>query len=104
MRYFLTLHSPMSGSKDYHKILTVLRTINSKWQSLGIALELGYSTLEEIEANNPNNVESCMAKVIARWLDARSSPLTWETLCDALRSDLVDCPVLAQDIEEKYCV
>ena len=73
-------------------------------QGLGIALELRYRVLEEIEANYPNNVRKCMAEVINKWLETSTGQLSWRTLCNALRNELVSCPVLAAQIEQKYCV
>ncbi len=86
------------------RVLTELKTINNEWKSLGIALELDFSELKEIEANYPTSVKDCMAEVIARWLrTGGSSQVSWKTLCDALRSDLLSHSFLAQEIEEKYC-
>ena len=88
---------------DLHCILNELVTVNSKWEQLGIELNIAYHTLQDIEANYRHSIEKCMAEVIARWLAMDVGEFSWTTLCTALRSKLVDCPVLAAKIEVKYC-
>lgn len=66
-------------------------------------MEIESHKLEEIEANFPKDVKKCMAKVISKWLEKDTGHLSWRTLCDALRSELVDQSVLAERIEKKYC-
>ena len=72
-----------------------------EWWSLGIALGLECYELEEIKANYPTSVKSCMAQVISKWLSMISGQFSWRTL--SLKSDLVNQPVLAHAIERKYC-
>ncbi len=81
-------------------MLAELREVTRQWADLGIALGLPSSKIDEIEANNPNDVKKCLRKVIDAWLKSKTN-LTWQILCEALRSDLVDCNSIAQQIEEK---
>ena len=68
-------------------------------------MELGieYHVLQEIEKKYHDNTKECMTEAVSVWLKTESSTLSWETLCKALRSELVSHPVLAEAIEKKYC-
>lgn len=82
-------------------ILTELREVVAEWKFLGFALDVPNSKIKEIEVNHPNDVKKCLEKVIEAWLQMQKKA-SWETLCDALRTDLVNCHAIAKQIEEKY--
>ena len=87
----------------YFNVLTELVDINREWIELGIALDLKYHILDEIEANHvKDGVKRCLQEVIHSWFEGNGSELSWEVLCAALRSDLISRPVIAEDIESKF--
>ena len=40
----------------------------AKWEEFGLECGLHYSTLKEIEASNPKNVNKCFTECVAFWL------------------------------------
>ena len=81
-------------------MLTELEGVTTKWEELGLALNLSMSKIREIEANNPKSVRKCLKEVIVFWVQSNTEA-TWTMLCDALRSSLVNCSSVAQEIEKK---
>ena len=77
--------------------------MNKKWFNLGIELEIKYHELEQMKIYHHNDIEQCMAGMINKWLKTNTDQVSWGTLCAALRSELVGEPVLATEIEKKYC-
>ena len=85
---------------DFGNILLELMSVNKEWSSLAIVVGLEHHEVEKIETDYPNNVNKRKEEVIARWL--RTGCRSWQTLCDALKSDLVKHSALAEKIETKY--
>ena len=69
-----------------------------------MALGLKQHQIDEIKTDYPDCVRKRRKEVIAKWLKTESSKLSWRTLCNALRSDLVEHNALAGKIETKYNV
>ena len=78
--------------------------ITEKLPYFAMALGLKQHQIEEIEADYRDSVGKRRKAVIAKWLKTESSELSWRTLCNALRSDLVEHNALAGKIETKYNV
>ena len=86
---------------DVFNVLTELREVVEEWRFLGLALHIPHYKIREIEANNKGDVKKCLEIVIQTWLEMDNVHLSWKTLCEALRSKLVDCDSIAQQIEDK---
>ena len=77
--------------KDIVDALKKVRFPNHRWFPLGLQLGLLSPTLEDIKANNNENVESCLQKCLTLWLKkadkvTESGGSTWDSLADALRN------------------
>ena len=83
-------------------VLTALVNITKEWRNLGLALGIKFHTIEEIEANNSQDVKKCLAKVVDSWLGGSGDQPSWSGLCNALRSELVKRTTVANEIQEKY--
>lgn len=81
-------------------MLNELEEIVDEWRDLGLALDLPYRKIRELEANHPNDVKKCLEGMIKVWLESEADP-SWQALCTALRTELVDCNTIAQRIEER---
>lgn len=89
----------------YLNVLSALVDINKEWMELGLALELKYCILQEIEANHSRDgVKRCLQKVVHSWFEGNGNRLSWSVLCDALKSRLVSRPAIADEIESKYVI
>ena len=79
----------------------ILRAINqvSDWFSLGIFLNVGYSTLETIKRDYPSDHNHCRQKMLISWISSGNA--TWSILVKTLRDDMNE-PGLAERIEEEH--
>ena len=63
---------------------------NSQWDDLGFELGIIYTKLEEIKANNPQDLSGCVQECLALWLQcnyntSKHGEPTMESLAAALR-------------------
>jgi len=77
-------------------------TAITDWHSLGIALKLSPSTLEEIGANYKDPAR-CMTEVLVTWLRQHQTPHSWKILVSALMSPSVNRTDVAQKIAAVQC-
>ncbi len=68
------------------------------WFNLGLALELGYDTLDSIKDEYHRN-KDCLREMIAARL--KTGPLTYSELCQSLRAQTVRRNDVADAIEEE---
>ena len=69
---------------------------------LGLVLKIPNSEIEVIRKNNPLNVKGCLNMMVAKWIELKPSPVSWNTLCEALKDPLVGRRDVAETIEQKY--
>ena len=48
-----------------------------RWKKLGLALGLGYPTLQKIERAQHDNVDDCMMEMLAAWLQQQDN-VSWK--------------------------
>ncbi len=91
-------HYPTSLTpRDVYRELLPLA---SKWNRIGILLNIKPEQLDTIKSNHPNEVEDCLLETIKEWLNGIDPPPTWEELVEAVK--LVS-KNRAEDIRIKYC-
>ena len=59
--------------------------IATQWGDLGLELVESYQILREIEANYPNDVNTCCRVMFQKWLE-RSPDASWSQLITALKN------------------
>ena len=57
--------------------------IATKWYELGLALLVNNGVMQEIEANNRNDVSTCCRVMFQKWLDMKLGA-SWDELVTAL--------------------
>ena len=77
----------------------VLPRVCGKIQLLAIQLGLEKHEFDTIEKNNPSNVELQTLNVLYKWRERGGMNYTWEFLIQALRSEAVQLPRLARELE-----
>ena len=70
----------------------------SKWEHIGRYLGIDETTLECISTNKRGNPDECYPELLSTWL--RGSRATWSLLLEAFRSSSVNCPNVADKIDE----
>ena len=93
MLYICVLSSFASNPPDQCSLNTIVGSVSTqaaKWFNLGLALELHYGKLTEIESNHPKDALRCLTEMVNAWLQSSSNP-SWKRLVSALTSlDRVD--------------
>ena len=85
----------------------VAAVIPSKWRLVGVQLKLPNGTLDEIQAQNAGRPDQCILsfeQVFAKWRSLGTSPYTWMTMINALRSPAVGEVTLANKLNTKMHV
>ena len=84
----------------------VAAVIAAKWRLVGVQLKLPYGTLDEIQeqyARRPDECKYSFEQVFTEWKSlGTTSPYTWETMIEALRSPAVGEKTLADSLHAKY--
>ncbi len=77
-----------------------MRDAAAKWHSLGLALDVKSSVLDNIDADY-HGVRDKLDAVLDYWSKDNAGEYSWKFLCKALRSKLVERPDLAKAIEKE---
>ena len=89
---------------DKNTLLRELSPVAAKWDDLGLALDLSVGTLEIIRKDTQYGYNTRLSATVSAWLRGEGGERSWMFLCAALRSPLVERPVLADQLERKYSV
>lgn len=84
----------------YRNVMLELAEIASKWHSFGVAIGLMPTELATIETKCQKDPMRCLGEVINVWFDEERETLSWETICNALRSNLVQNNSLANKLSK----
>ena len=96
-------HSPGLCVDDLGDVLEETLCSSTKWYNIGLRLKVSVAKLDGIESQFSDQGK-CMREVLKGWLKgtAGAKP-TWMTLVEALRSQTVREPQLADQLEMKHC-
>ena len=86
---------------DKNTVLPELASVASKWEDLGLALDLKQDQLDIINSDRGG----CSAKLgatVSAWLRGEGGERSWKFLCAALRSPLVARRAFADILEKKH--
>ena len=70
--------------EDWSKIQNALHGRDSKWQAIGIQLNVSHADLTKIKRDCGDNLEECNREMQIAWL--KTGKATWRALVGALRS------------------
>ena len=73
---------------DENNLIKLLVDLSSKSYDIGLALNVSQNFLDGLSRDFTNNVK--LAKVIEKWMNTQSSPVTWETVISAIEGPIVD--------------
>ena len=82
----------------------VAAVIPAKWRLVGVQLKLPNGTLDEIQVQNVGKPNECILsfeQVFVKWRSLGTSPYTWETMINTLRSPAVGEVELANKLNAK---
>ena len=79
--------------------------IAAKWKLVGVQLMLSNGTLQEIQvqcSGKPDECKLAILQVFAEWRNLGTSPYTWKTMINVLKSPTVGEVTLANNLQTKY--
>ena len=74
----------------------------NKWEVFAIQLGLSFKCIQVIEYKHRGNVYHSLIEVFHEWHIQETSPYTWKTVVNALRSPCVNETVLAEKISKTF--
>lgn len=86
-------------TKDTYKVYKMMFKARAKWRNIGGEFGVAEHILQNIDSEHKKN-EDKLREVIIHRLQAKD--MTWKDVADALQSETVDQPQLAQKVEHKY--
>ena len=89
----------LSTCPDENELLNLLASIDSDWFEIGKALNVSLNALEGFRQNSESNTVK-LTNVIHSWVTTQSSPVTWQTVIDAIGGNVVDNKAKADEICE----
>ena len=107
------MHVSFSSEVDDHTpnhddlMNDVAAVIPATWRLVGVQLKLPNGTLDEIQAQNAGKPYECkhsFEQVFVKWGSLGTSPYTWKTMINALRSPAVGEVTLANELSTKMHV
>ena len=75
--------------------------ISASRYHFGIYLDFEVGKLDAIEQNHRHSQRRCFAAVYSTWKAENPKPLTWETVVEILRKDLMGQKALSLSLAEK---
>ena len=90
-------------TSDKPELRTVLRElikVDSKWENIGILLEIESHRLDSIKAVEHHNTQNCLREMLKIWLNKTNPPPSWSAIINAL--ECLGDEQLARDLRSKY--
>ena len=88
----------LSGISDLSDVLEAVWEARSKWYNIGLKLGTSSGTLDAIKASAKENVDDCVTTMIKDWLNNGKPQPTWAAVAKALKSPMVGCKHLAEQL------
>ena len=76
------------------------KTVASKWEDLGIQLDIDDGELAKVKTDHPGDSQSCLREMLRIWFKKVTDP-SWKELVEALKH--LGEEQLALQLENKYC-
>ena len=89
----------LKKSPMIHDLTHVLSEIAFEWRNIGESLEVPFGELKNIQYDT--RPDDRLREALHKWIDLRTSPVTWETLLRVLEIPPVNKPRIA-DTVRKY--
>ena len=76
--------------------------VTSKWENIGILLDIDDGHLSKIKADNRGDSGDCLREMLRIWLKKVDPPPSWNDIIEAL--ECLEEEKLSQEIKGRYCV
>ena len=78
----------------------LFKKVDSKWENIGILLEIESHNLESIKTAEHHNTQNCLREMLKIWLKMINPPPSWSAITNAL--ECLGEEQLASDLRSKY--
>ena len=99
MSYILDISDILKEAPDKHDLLDILADIDDKWYEIGLSLKVGANVLNGLESEKRKNIIK-LDLVLQSWITTKSSPVTWDTVINAMKGRVVNNLQKADEIIE----
>ena len=82
-------------------IKELYNTVASKWEDIGILLDIEDGQLSKVKADNPTSSENCLREMLRIWLKKVDPQPSWADLIESLNA--LGEEKVAQSLKERYC-
>ena len=100
-KFQLSMHADHLTIAKLKSVRNKIWEARSKWQNIGIELDLKKNDLDAINATNGSDTDACFREMLSLWLKQTKSLPTWSKMIRALKRPAVGFQRLAEDIEKK---
>ena len=84
---------------DQKVAVTLLANISADWEKIGLALGVSQNDLKGLQQENIDKTVK-LSRVIAKWMETESTPVSWETLISAIEGPIVNNKQKAKEIRD----
>ena len=99
LSFFVEISSFLNQIPKEYQLRYLLADISSKWREIGLALGISDNDLDNISTVVPDNM-SKLCKMITKWIETQSSPVTWDMIIFAIEGPIVNNKMKANEIRE----
>ena len=75
-----------------NEVLKVVWDLRSRWDFIGLALNISVGTLEAIKLKHHYDPDRCLVDMLTYWLRQAKPRPTWDALREALKSPQIALP------------
>ena len=99
--YSLSLPAVELVPGNLRRLSNLISNVKHNWFNLGLQLDISYSKLKEIEADQ-QKVYDRFLEMLYYWLRMAEPEPSWEALLTALEHESVECRDLAEHMRVQY--
>ena len=96
---FAEISDILNQTPKLYQLRNLLADISSRWREIGLALGISDNDLDNISSVVQDN-KSKLCKMITKWIETQSSPVTWGTIIFAIEGPIVDNKRKVDEIRE----
>ena len=97
--FFVEISTFLNDTPKEYQLRHLLANISSRWQEIGLALGISDNDLDNISTLVQDNM-SKLCKMITKWIETQSSPVTWSMIIFAIEGPIVNNKTKADEIRE----
>ena len=97
--FFIEIVDILKEIPKEYQLRNLLANISSKWREIGLALGISDNDLDNISTVVQDNM-SRLCKMITKWIETQSSPVTWGMIVFAIEGPIVNNKKKANEIRE----